>query len=178
MSIPLINDVNKNDINTSIIAIKKNIERINTLLGLNNTEEIDTSIFATKEELEQAETDLAPVDEVTSGNMQSVTSNAVAEAIEMKVDWIGHYDCLFTNIGQSQQEYTIDLGREYPYGYCVTTCLYSNGEPPAFWTHIAHCYNTTGNNRYLNVFIWCNQGTCPAIKIAVNVFKIDPFIHN
>ena len=78
MSIPLINEVNKNDINTSIIAIKKNIERINTLLGLNNTEEIDTSIFATKEELEQAETDLAPVDEVTSGNMHSVTSNAVA----------------------------------------------------------------------------------------------------
>ena len=79
MSIPLINEVNKNDINTSIIAIKKNIERINTLLGLNNTEEIDISIFATKEELEQAETDLAPVDEVTSGNMQSVTSNAVAK---------------------------------------------------------------------------------------------------
>jgi hypothetical protein len=79
MSIPLINEVNKNDINTSIIAIKKDIERINTLLGLNNTEEIDTSIFATKEELEQAKTDLAPVDEVTVDNMQSVTSNAVAE---------------------------------------------------------------------------------------------------
>lgn len=82
MSIPLINEVNKNDINTSIIAIKKDLERINTLLGLNNTEEIDTSIFATKEELEQAEIDLAPVDEVTSGNMHSVTSNAVASGLE------------------------------------------------------------------------------------------------
>ena len=81
MSIPLINEVNKNDINTSIIAIKKNIERINTLLGLNNTEEIDTSIFATKEELEQAETDLAPVDEVTSGNMHAATSNIVAKIL-------------------------------------------------------------------------------------------------
>ena len=81
MSIPLINDVNKNDINTSIIAIKKDLERINTLLGLNNTEEIDTSIFATKEELEQAKTDLAPVDEVTIGNMHSVTSGAVAGAL-------------------------------------------------------------------------------------------------
>lgn len=81
MSIPLINEVNKNDINTSIIAIKKDLERINTLLGLNNTEEIDTSVFATKEELEQAKTDLAPVDTVTSGNMQSVTSNAVSKAI-------------------------------------------------------------------------------------------------
>ena len=81
MSIPLINEVNKNDINTSIIAIKKNLERINTLLGLNNTEEIDTSIFATKEELEALETALQPVDEVTLNNMQSVTSNAVAKAI-------------------------------------------------------------------------------------------------
>ena len=51
MSIPLINEVNKNDINTSIIAIKKNIERINTLLGLNNTEEIDTSEFVKKSDI-------------------------------------------------------------------------------------------------------------------------------
>jgi hypothetical protein len=82
MSIPLINDVNKNDINTSIIAIKKNIERINMLLGLSNSEEIDTSKFATKEELQQAVTDLQPVDEVAVDNMQSVTSNAVAKMFE------------------------------------------------------------------------------------------------
>lgn len=88
MSIPLINEVNKNDINTSIIAIKKDLERINTLLGLNNTEEIDTSIFATKEELEQAKTDLAPVDTVTSGNMHSVTSNAVYNALIRKIGMI------------------------------------------------------------------------------------------
>ena len=78
MSIPLVQENTKDAINTSIIAIKRNIERINNLLGLSGSEEIDTSIFATKEELENLETALQPVDEVTVDNMQSVTSNAVA----------------------------------------------------------------------------------------------------
>lgn len=81
MSIPLVQENTKDAINTSIIAIKRNIERINNLLGLSGSEEIDTSIFATKEELETLETALQPVDEVTVGNMQSVTSNAVARAL-------------------------------------------------------------------------------------------------
>ena len=81
MSIPLVQENTKDAINTSIIAIKRNIERINSLLGLSGSEEIDTSIFATKEELEALETALQPVDEVTVDNMQSVTSNAVARAI-------------------------------------------------------------------------------------------------
>ena len=85
MSIPLVQNNEKDSINTSIIAIKRQIERINALLGLSNSEEIDTSVFATKTELEdavtQVETDLAPVDEVTIGNMQSVTSNAVAKVL-------------------------------------------------------------------------------------------------
>jgi hypothetical protein len=82
MSIPLVQEATKDAINTSIIAIKRNIERINMLLGLVDSGSPDLSGLATKQELEdaitQVETDLAPVDEVTSGNMQSVTSNAVA----------------------------------------------------------------------------------------------------
>ena len=81
MSIPLVQDNNKDSINTSIIAIKRYIDRINMLLGLSNSEEIDTSVFATKDELQQAITELSPVDEVTLNNMQSVTSNAVAESL-------------------------------------------------------------------------------------------------
>ena len=81
MSIPLVQNNEKDAINTSIIAIKRNIERINMLLGLSNSEEIDTSKFATKDELQQAVTDLQPVDEVALDNMHSVTSNAVAKAI-------------------------------------------------------------------------------------------------
>ena len=81
MSIPLVQNNEKDAINTSIIAIKRNIERINNLLGLSGSEEIDTSIFATKEELDALEQALQPVDEVTSGNMHSVTSNAVSEGL-------------------------------------------------------------------------------------------------
>ena len=80
MSIPLVQNNEKDAINTSIIAIKRNIERINMLLGLVDTggNEPDLSGFATKQELQDAVTALEPVDEVTIGNMQSVTSNAVA----------------------------------------------------------------------------------------------------
>ena len=81
MSIPLVQNNEKDSINTSIIAIKRNIERINMLLGLSNSEEIDTSKFATKDELQQAVTELQPVDEVTVDNMHSVTSNAVAKSL-------------------------------------------------------------------------------------------------
>ena len=48
MSIPLVQNNEKDSINTSLIAIKRQIERINMLLGLSNSEEIDTSKFATK----------------------------------------------------------------------------------------------------------------------------------
>jgi hypothetical protein len=86
MSIPLVQEATKDAINTSIIAIKRNIERINMLLGLVDSGSPDLSGLATKQELEdaitQVETDLAPVDEVTSGNMQSVSSNAVAEKLD------------------------------------------------------------------------------------------------
>ena len=81
MSIPLVQNNEKDSINTSIIAIKRNIERINMLLGLVDSGSPDLSGLATKQELEDAVNSLQPVDEVTSGNMQSVTSNAVAEAV-------------------------------------------------------------------------------------------------
>ena len=92
MSIPLVQNNEKDSINTSIIAIKKNLERINSILGLVDSSEPDLSGFATKQELEdtvteinntidEVETSLQPVDTVASGNMHSVTSNAVASAM-------------------------------------------------------------------------------------------------
>ena len=87
MSIPLIQKPEKDDINTSIIAIKRNIERINMLLGLVDNDSPDLSGFATKQELQDAVTELQPVDEVTSGNMHSVTSNAVAEVTTKIISW-------------------------------------------------------------------------------------------
>ena len=94
MSIPLVQNNEKDSINTSIIAIKKNLERINSLLGLVDSSGSDLSGLATKQELEDAvteinntidevETSLQPVDAVASGDMHSVTSNAVASAINL-----------------------------------------------------------------------------------------------
>jgi hypothetical protein len=80
MSIPLIQEATKDAINTSIIAIKRNIERINMLLGLVDSGSPDLSGLATKQELQDAVESLQPVDEVTIDNMQSVSSNAVAKA--------------------------------------------------------------------------------------------------
>ena len=100
MSIPLVQNNEKDSINTSIIAIKKNLERINSLLGLADSSEPDLSGLATKQELEDAvteinntidevETSLQPVNAVTSGDMHSVTSNAVASAFGV---WTTIYD--------------------------------------------------------------------------------------
>lgn len=96
MSIPLVQNNEKDSINTSIIAIKKNLERINSFLGLADSSEPDLSGLATKQELEDAvteinntidevETSLQPVDTVTSGDMHSVTSNAVSSALGEKI---------------------------------------------------------------------------------------------
>ena len=64
--IPLVNTNSVNDINTSIIAIKKEMKSSGETEVNVNVNLPDTAI---------------PVDEVTSGNMHSVTSNAVAEAM-------------------------------------------------------------------------------------------------
>ena len=87
MSIPLVQDNEKDSINTSIIAIKRNIERINMLLGLVDNDSPDLSGFATKQELQDAVTELQPVDEVTVGNMHSVTSGAVYSACPRYINY-------------------------------------------------------------------------------------------
>ena len=80
MSIPLVQNNEKDSINTSIIAIKKNLERINSILGLvDSGSDIDTSEFVKKSDI---------VDVVQSGNMNPVTSNAVATSNAMPVDTV------------------------------------------------------------------------------------------
>ena len=92
MSIPLVQNNEKDSINTSIIAIKKNLERINSILGLvDSGSDIDTSEFVKKSDIVDVvqsgnmnpvtSNAVVPVDTVTSGDMHSVTSNAVAGAI-------------------------------------------------------------------------------------------------
>ena len=92
MSIPLVQNNEKDSINTSIIAIKKNLERINSILGLvDSGSDIDTSEFVKKSDIVDVvqsgnmnpvtSNAVVPVDTVTSGNMHSVTSNAVAKTL-------------------------------------------------------------------------------------------------
>ena len=81
MSIPLVRNNTKDAINTSIIAIKKNLERINSILGLMSglatKQELENAVTEINDTIDEVETSLQPVDTVTSGNMHSVTSNAV-----------------------------------------------------------------------------------------------------
>ena len=145
MSIPLVQNNEKDSINTSIIAIKRQIERINALLGLSNSEEIDTSVFATKTELEdavtQVETDLAPVDEVALNNMHSVTSNGVAEAVEGYLIWEN------PDPSQGFDSQTITFDRAIPDRYSKVRIMYRNitSEDYYFYTECV-----VGDRCYLN----------------------------
>lgn len=76
MSIPLIQDNQKDSINASLIAIKREEERLQALIA-----EADKKI-AQLNELKVSKSDI--VDKVTLNNMQSVTSNAVAEVLSLK----------------------------------------------------------------------------------------------
>lgn len=80
--VPLIQNVQKNDINTSIIAIKKQLKELNAMLGL-----IDTSSNLPDMSPYIKKTDVT--NEVQRFNLNPVTSNAVYEAIikSIELDW-------------------------------------------------------------------------------------------
>jgi hypothetical protein len=93
MNIPLIGDIAKQDINTSLIAIRNAINKLNNSSNKSNADiqkqinlinkqikefnikfgDIDIHLNAIDSDI----TDLQPVDTVASGNMKAVTSNAV-----------------------------------------------------------------------------------------------------
>lgn len=90
--VPLVKTNNIHDINTSIIAIKKQLRIINEALGLIDIPDApDLSPYVKKTDVVDVvesgnmnpvtSNAVVPVDEVTVGNMQSVTSNAVASAL-------------------------------------------------------------------------------------------------
>ena len=99
MSIPLIQDNQKDSINASLIAIKREEERLQALIA-----EADEKI-AQLNELKVNKSDI--VDEVTLNNMQSVTSNAVAEYAKQNL----YVDCKMngTNILVTNNLHRTDL---------------------------------------------------------------------
>ena len=87
--VPLVNVNDINSINTSIIAIKKQLMQLNEAVGLIDTPNvnIDLTPFVKKTDV---------VDVVQSGNLNPVTSNAVATALSTKLDYV--YDEVDTGI--------------------------------------------------------------------------------
>ena len=68
--VPLIRKTDVNDINTSLIAIKKQLKQLNEAVGLIDVPDVDLTPFVRKDEV---------VNVVETGNMNPVTSNAVAQ---------------------------------------------------------------------------------------------------
>lgn len=134
--IPLVQDNEKDSINTSIIAIKRALERINQLLGLSDGggSDPDLSGLATKQELQDAVNSLQPVDEVTLNNMQSVTSNAVARAntwVDVTSTWVASAKSRFNDTNFNYKvvkRYNIDN----TYTYRITALSPSVSEASAY----------------------------------------------
>ncbi len=101
--VPLVNANDINSINTSIIAIKKQLRQLNEAVGLIDTPDvnIDLAPFVKKSDV---------VDVVQSGNLNPVTSNAVAEKFKENV-------CIHSIKVSYQESVTIPFGN-WGFGYC------------------------------------------------------------
>ena len=89
-TIPLVKGNTQEEINTSLIALKKALDEMNSSSSktdasvqsqIKQINELITNINSHLDTIDGQITDLQPVNSVTSGNMHSVTSNAVAQAL-------------------------------------------------------------------------------------------------
>ena len=76
-NVPLVNKNDINSINTSLIAIKKQLKQLNEAMGLIDVPDVDLTPFVRKDEV---------VDVIESGNMNPVTSNAVSQSLSYSTD--------------------------------------------------------------------------------------------
>ena len=87
-TIPLVKGNTQEEINTSLIALKKALDEMNSSSSKTDAS-VQSQIKQINELIENINTqieDLQPVDTVTSGNMHSVTSNAVSRATSYSTD--------------------------------------------------------------------------------------------
>jgi NAD-specific glutamate dehydrogenase len=89
-TIPLVKGNTQEEINTSLIALKKALDEMNSSSGktdasvqlqIKQINELIENINTHLDTVDEQITDLQPVDTVTSGNMKAVTSNAVYNAL-------------------------------------------------------------------------------------------------
>ena len=181
--VPLIQKADINSINTSIIAIKKQLKQLNEALGLVDVPSIDTSVFVKKSDVVDVvesgnmnpvtSNAVVPVDEVTSGNMQSVTSNAVHTKITTQSsDKMGSWGILGGAQVSSRTNF-VDLirdvtGATYGGGICggsINTTTTSKGIPSGWYNYlyIPHRTGIGGSDNYkygnLLVFPMANMNT-------------------
>ena len=121
-SVPLIQNVAKDDINTSIIALKKEEKRLEQLIA-----EADAKI----KELNELKVNVSDiVNEVTSGNMYSVTSNAVSEALSYSTEEV------FTG------SYWIDRKKIYKKVFvCSANATFASNS----WYNLVLCFSGLGS---------------------------------
>jgi hypothetical protein len=174
--IPLIQKADINSINTSIIAIKKQLKQLNEALGLVDVPSIDTSVFVKKSDVvDVVEADnmnpvtsnaVVPVDEVTSGNMHSVTSNAVAENLKLN-------DIKTTTISNSSATPTI-IDKS---GFLIVIGKISGNSPCTLSVNTKTVCTATIHNGYSNVpfsFIFpVSKGDSVYLTYNVSFVTID-----
>lgn len=127
--VPLVKDNKINDINTSIIAIKKQLKQLNEAVGLIDIPDMpNLSLYIKKSDV---------VNTVTSGDMHPVTSNAVArnnvhaikdywcDDINNPIDVLSTIESYGDLIPSMSEEITIRIGSyatNSPYGVSVQNC--------------------------------------------------------
>lgn len=117
-NIPLPKSNKKEDIDTTVIAIKNYLDDLRRQLGLDKSETTDLSGYATKAELQSAVNALEPVDTIELNNMKGVTSNAVALAqsysttpVKTGGKWVDGKDIWYVAYPFDTNSYTDNTGR-------------------------------------------------------------------
>lgn len=139
MNIPLIQDNQKDSINASLIAIKREEERLQALIA-----EADKKI-AQLNELKVSKSDI--VDEVTLNNMQSVTSNAVYESVAKVTSVTGGRVISFPNglkILAVKIDWTGDTGVSYLGAATVAYSVRTYNYPSAF--NVSNIYSASATS--------------------------------
>ncbi len=115
-NIPLPKSNKKEDIDTTIIAIKNYLDDLRRQLGLDESETTDLSGYATKAELESAVNTLDaeieglnPVDVVEYGNTKPVTSNAVSVSQSYINSEVATGEKFYTNAGVESDVFSRQL---------------------------------------------------------------------
>ena len=185
MNIPLIQDVQKDDINTSLIAIKREKEQLASLIATANEKIAElNSLMDTKVNVSDI------VNEVTSGNMHSVTSNAVSVALDNKLDVSNFvstardkYHKNTAYLTSSNQILTINLDKTYmtyyqPSMFLISATMASSGSGANYSALLkatlasSTSANSSVNNLEGSIFSKVSQslsGNVVTVKVKANV---------